>query len=203
MLFFCRYYREKPPAWAVLDSKPAPTKEATKEERGGRLDKLRESREESAAAAAAAGQARVKSDVSHLEARVVALLTHSPNGNDLLAVLRTTMLREGAWIAWKSHGCPAFERPPVPLPEQPSSSSSSSSKEVSGAPTHDYYFDTGPAHVAAAMKRVCEGVPSYEELIESYVDADDPANGIGNCFITTSSPPSIIIITIIISKPSS
>ena len=119
-----------------------------------------------------------------------------PYGTKASAFLKNLLEREVMWIRWKATKpapCPEFVRPRAANLKRSSSSSSSSSsfaENVIGAivakrnksqpatPATAYFFDNSDAGVINASRKLLEGVPSYEEHIQAYLEAEDPDAGI-------------------------
>lgn len=124
-------------------------------------------------------------ELDEAEVKACALLGQvSPYGEDIKQVVATLLEREIAWIRWKAvkpTPCPEFVRPSlekihasrsedfVPLKRKRGG-------EPSGSST--FFFENSDQSIKEASKRLLSGVPSFEEHIREYLDAEDPDAGI-------------------------
>jgi THO complex subunit 1 len=117
-----------------------------------------------------------------LELAAYALLCKvPPYGAQTKIFLQQLLHRESSWVKWKTlkpTPCPEFVRRPVerrPVVEELPSKRSRGS-HADGIVS--YYFDHSDASIRAASRKLVEDVPSYDQHIEVFLDAEDPEAGI-------------------------
>ena len=136
---------------------------------------------------------KVASSFPKLENRIYSLLRKTPpNGSYYLKALTTLLNREQHWTSWKKKGCVAFEKS---MPESANDKSTSASASATGhkrkrngaentGPTaskreqKSFFVEMDPSTLQCTLGDISKKIPSFDNHIESYVEADDPEAGI-------------------------
>jgi len=127
--------------------------------------------------------------IKHTEGRALTLIRNTPRGAHLEQVLLKILYRESFWAKWKGDGCPPFERAAVvgagvPTPASApacapaSATASKGGAKKKAAPPASYDFGKTFEEALDSARALVASVPTFEQHIERYMDAEDPDAGI-------------------------
>ena len=127
--------------------------------------------------------------IKHTEGRALTLIRNTPRGSHLEQVLLKILYRESFWAKWKVDGCPPFERAAVvgagvaahASSSSPASASAPASKggaKKKVTPSASYDFGKTFEEALDSARALVASVPTFEQHIERYMDAEDPDAGI-------------------------
>jgi hypothetical protein len=138
-------------------------------------------------------------DMKVIKGKAYVLLTKTPpDGLEYVEVLRTILKRERSWVSWKLGGCGDFEIPnqrkedadnsvkaellesknPFATAEAKGKKRKLFGEQATDHKPKKYLCDITPEYVAETARKLVEEVPSYEDHIGLFIEAEDPANGI-------------------------
>ena len=129
--------------------------------------------------------------IKHTEGRALTLIRNTPRGSHLEQVLLKILYRESFWAKWKVDGCPPFERAAVvgagvaahassssPSPASASAPASKGGAKKKVTPSASYDFGKTFEEALDSARALVASVPTFEQHIERYMDAEDPDAGI-------------------------
>lgn len=128
----------------------------------------------------------IKDDLDSIEKRCFSLLLKTPpNGPEFVAVLQRLLKRENNWNSWKKASCPSFEKSPTEILSGESKGNSVSRKrslEGNGKGGKKMkkgdYNGQSELEIKESARKLVANMPTYEEHILNFIDAEDPENGI-------------------------
>jgi THO complex subunit 1 len=128
----------------------------------------------------------IKDDLDLLEKRCFSLLLKTPpNGPEFVAVLQRLLKRENNWNSWKIASCPSFEKSTLEtLSGENKGNSVSRKRSIEGngkggkKMKKSDYNGQSELEIKESARKLVANMPTYEEHIVNFIDAEDPENGI-------------------------
>jgi THO complex subunit 1 len=178
VLFFSRFIKERTPSFVTSDTPPIAVTPVVKgPPKGGKPKEL-----PPAVSIPSLTISELRSQLSVLEKRSISLIEKTPNGDLFSSIVKRLLQREGNWLNWKSKSCPSFEQnisniDNIIKEKTDSSNEATRKRPLTKKPTL-YYFGHSDLQVKESARQMNESVPSYDDHISDYIDADDPESGI-------------------------
>lgn len=180
ILFFSRFIKERTPSFVTSEILPTivvNTSVVTGPSKGGKSKEL-----PSSSSLPSLTINEIRAQLHTLEKRSISLIDKTPNGDIFSSIIKRLLQREGNWLRWKSKGCLAFEQVnsninSIIKENIDDSNGATRKRPLSKKPTL-YYFGHSDLQVKECARKMSESVPSYNDHIIDYIDAEDPESGI-------------------------